>query len=399
MQVGANKPSGNVQAITDAFGKLAPDNTTPDLPSRLQQTTLPAVPALQQPLPTGGRAASGVGCRADASHNKMPQLPSDIWHAIARRLNFSDLRNARTAIADFAAATLDPRLPGWQESFADAVGRCRDLDTLERLLVRPMGKKIFPHITHLDAYDIFLAKPEHVQRLADMLGCFEARALTGLKVELADYNEACVKSAMVASLFSLSCLRLTHLSLATFYIRAEFLTQALRAPGWNSLREIHLGGMRGGAAQLEALFRLPLFRRLEHLSLAGRSTKNRPFVDVISFAREHNLGTLGAAILAKEIGPGQLRSLDLRFQEIEAEGLTTLLDAGILTRVEVLKLRGNQLGDAGAQALMRSTQRPTHLREVDLRDNGFSAKEGLALTDFLQRQGVQICKIAGDACR
>jgi Leucine-rich repeat (LRR) protein len=102
---------------------------------------------------------------------------------------------------------------------------------------------------------------------------------------------------------------------------------------------------------LESVSELPA--GLEQLKLARCRLKQFPDVGHGSLREldlsNNSLGTDGATALAENDSLSQLRSLDVSFNDIKAPGVSAL--CGMDAPLESLKLRGNRITEAGAQAI------------------------------------------------
>ena len=93
--------------------------------------------------------------------------------------------------------------------------------------------------------------------------------------------------------------------------------------------------------------------------------------------RKQPVGSEGAAALARTEAIGRLRRLDLSSAGIGDAGLAVLLDSGRLQQLEELSLGDDGIGVAGAEALAAAAL--PRLRWLDLRDNDLRADGTAAL--------------------
>ncbi len=157
-------------------------------------------------------------------------------------------------------------------------------------------------------------------------------------------------------------------------LRPQQLGAALAGLNTLKLRSCGIRGNADVAALAAALGRLP---RLEHLDIGSQGLENGD-----DNGNDFS-GAKGKVLACAVAALADLRSLELSF----CEGASFVCAGGLssLTRLEVLGLGGNGLGNNGATAIAAALPQLAALCDLDLTDNGVAEKGALALAKALPR--------------
>jgi Ran GTPase-activating protein (RanGAP) involved in mRNA processing and transport len=160
---------------------------------------------------------------------------------------------------------------------------------------------------------------------------------------------------------------------------------------------LNLGGQRlhHGWPSAEALNHFP---ELSTLNLGGTDLPLEDIETVLSMVANsiecihiggNGLGNQGAEMIARwlcEKMPANLVKIDLRYNDIDCEGMEFLCEGLQVTRVNYLHLEGNQIGDAGCAALSQLLKHGScKLEEVFLGANKIGAAGAAHLASSLER--------------
>jgi uncharacterized protein (TIGR02996 family) len=159
------------------------------------------------------------------------------------------------------------------------------------------------------------------------------------------------------------------LDMSSCYLDLDRARALAASPNLAGLVDLRLNNNPLGPRGLEALTSSKHLARLRALAVAGS----------MGFWREegYSLGDAGVRHLARATGLPSLARLDLRANGIEADGVKALAGSPLAERLVALDLANNDLGDAGAKALL-SADWP-RLAHLDVRGNGLSARAQKAL--------------------
>ena len=338
----------NIQSSPNATNSAHPKPGAPTPPSDLLIAPTPQGPA-PAPAPVDALTAP------HAEH--LTDLPPEVLHRALHVLSGEDLQNTRLACKSLAQVAHAPELPGWHALVQDGLNRLVSPDgdgsdededededdgktaeeAFSRRLQRAGDKGFLAHMEHLDLSKLGLAD--------------------------AHFQQVCAAFAQSETH------KLKHLTLAESPLTASSAPALVqRFPG---LQHLNLADTRLGNEGAQVLGEATHITGLEHLDLS-----------------RNGLGPQGLGALLQGPHLAALTTLNLNHNpDLGVQG-AKIISAATHLSLQVLELRGNDLGDEGVQ-ILAATAHLKSLESINLASNGLTHASVIAVTQSASLKGVR----------
>jgi Leucine Rich repeat len=181
------------------------------------------------------------------------------------------------------------------------------------------------------------------------------------------------------------------------------------SPHLTAVRSLDVAETPLNAESMAALAGTPLMNRLESLDVGmvadpdGTAEALAASPNVVNLreffcrtqGRASKIASAGLIALTGSAHLGSLRSIDLTYGDVKADGIKALARSKTLIGLERLILRGNPLGAAGGKALAGSSVF-AHLTDLRLGDCRLGEGGGLAVAGSPHLGGLRVLNLAGN---